>query len=351
MRSLGLIALLFALDVRPSDACAVAPPMGQRVEIAEEEALIVWDATTKTEHFIRRAAFRSSARQFGFLVPTPTTPQLSEVDDSIFNSLAQLIERPIEYDRSDRHYEAGGLLFEACMLTAKSSDDSKATAPAAVRVLATANVAGFDATTVEADDANALTAWLGQHGFEATPQLTAWLERYVTDHWKVTAFVVAGEQQTGDTYQLATRAVKMTFPAERPFYPYREPQIEMTVESTAKMSPQPRLLRVFFASNERYAATLAGQPWSAKLVQAKKTTWSQPDLTTLLGAQQYLTVFADDSSPRRGIEELYFAPSADKSDVTQPPQVVKYPKTVTIPVDLIILGAIVAFFVVRRLRR
>jgi hypothetical protein len=49
------------------------------VRIAEEEAVIVWDPATKTEHFIRRAAFHSTARQFGFLVPT--TPRLTEVSD------------------------------------------------------------------------------------------------------------------------------------------------------------------------------------------------------------------------------------------------------------------------------
>ena len=62
-------------------ACATAPPRGEEVQIAEEEAVIVWDPATRTEHFIRRASFHSTARTFGFLLPTPTTPTLGELPD------------------------------------------------------------------------------------------------------------------------------------------------------------------------------------------------------------------------------------------------------------------------------
>jgi len=354
MRLLGALALVAigVVDLRTAEACATAPPRGEEVRIAEEEALIVWDPATKTEHFIRRAAFQSTARKFGFLVPTPTTPQLSEVPDSIFWSLANLIRREVKYDRSETTYRAGAWLFESCMLMKGASKATAVGEPAAVRVLATANVAGFDATTVEADDAKALTAWLGDNGFEATPQLTAWLERYVTEKWKVTAFVVASAAEgQSNRYEIATKAVKMTFPAERPFYPYREPQIEMTVETNAKLAPANRLLRVFFVSNERYAATLADQPWSARVLHAAPVATPPMDLEAAIGTQRYLTVFVDESSPRRGIEELYFAPSTDKAEVRQPAEVIRYPDVVTIPVDLIILVAIVGFFVVRRVRR
>lgn len=348
MRSLLLVLAVLAL-VRPSDACAPAPPRGEEVRIAEEEALIIWDPATKTEQFIRRAAFRSTTRQFGFLVPTPTIPQLGEAPAGTFDLLAREITPRVTYDRSERTYQAGSWLIESCMLTKGGAKD-EATAPPPVRVLQTAHVAGFDATTVEADDARALTEWLASHAFEATPQLTAWLERYVTEHWKITAFVVATDDAQASQYEVATRVVKMTFPTERPFYPYREPQIDMTVESTAKLPPvTDRTLRVYFVSTERYAATLAGAPWSAKLLQAGK--FEPYGQEALFGAHRYLTVFVDDSSPRRGLEELYFAPSTDQRDVSQPPQVVRWPTVVTIPVDVIILLGAIAFYVVRRVRR
>ena len=352
MRWYAVALIALCVDVRTAAACAAAPPAGHHVLIGEEEALIVGDPATKTEHFIRRAAFRSTARKFGFLVPTPTVPQLSEVPDSIFSILGVAIRPEIKIDRSETEYELGSI-FSSCMLTCSKSAQDDVRAGNAVRVLATAQVAGFNATTVEADDAKALTDWLGNHGFEATPQLTAWLERYVKDKWKMTAFVVASEQAQGDQFDVATRAVKMTFPSERPFYPYREPQIEMTVESTAKLAPptEGRMLRVYFVSNERYAATLADKAWSATVLQAKPLTYVPPELEAIVGAHRFMTVFVDESSPRRGIEELYFAPSANQAQIHQPPTVIADPKKVTIPVDLLAVFAAFLIWIAVKIRR
>src|SRR5215213_44775 len=68
-------------------ACAPAPRPGQFVRIAEETAAIVWDASTNTEHFIRSANFDTDASDFGFLVPTPSVPKLTEADNYLFTSL------------------------------------------------------------------------------------------------------------------------------------------------------------------------------------------------------------------------------------------------------------------------
>ena len=57
---LVVTAALFVVP-EPADACAPAPPRNQSVEIASESAIIAWDEGTKTQHFIRRASFRSDA--------------------------------------------------------------------------------------------------------------------------------------------------------------------------------------------------------------------------------------------------------------------------------------------------
>ena len=71
------------------------PPRGARVDIAEESAIIIWDAATKTEQFIRRASFKTDAKDFGFLVPTPSKPTLAEADDSAFHELERITAPPI----------------------------------------------------------------------------------------------------------------------------------------------------------------------------------------------------------------------------------------------------------------
>src|SRR5262249_34877676 len=95
MRALFFAAVLASLaaSARPASACATAPPYAVRVQIAEESAIIVWDEQQKREHFIRRASFHTTGKDFGFLVPTPDKPELAEVPDHVFDQL-DLATRP-----------------------------------------------------------------------------------------------------------------------------------------------------------------------------------------------------------------------------------------------------------------
>ncbi len=96
MNRLSLVVVPLAVAVwiasRPDDAvgCGGAYRPGERVDVADETALIVWDAKTRTQHFIRRATFLSTAYDFGFLVPTPNRPQLAESSDDLFADLAAI---------------------------------------------------------------------------------------------------------------------------------------------------------------------------------------------------------------------------------------------------------------------
>jgi hypothetical protein len=336
---------LLLVDARTADACATAPPAGEEVQIAEEEAIILWDPATRTEHFIRRAAFRSSASSFGFLVPTPTVPTLGEVPDHVFGSLAHAIRPEIRYDTSGTDVELASL---TCVGTKRDKSEAQVTGAAPdVRVLATARVAGFDAITLEADDPSALSAWLGEHGFAATPALTAWLARYVADKWKITAFVVATDATGGAGYEVATRAVRMSFQTDRPFYPYREP------EPAAKpaIPTYGRLLRLFFLSDARYAATLAGQPWSARLLYGAPIGEVPDELAAFAGMRRIASVFVDESHPRKGTDEVYFAASPDQAEVEQPPIVLAKPDKIVIPIELIGIALVgIVVLIVRRRR-
>lgn len=360
----SLLSLVIA-DATPADACAPAPPQGEEVRIADEEAIILWDPAAKVEHFIRRAQFRSTAPSFGFLVPTPTTPTLGEVSTGAFTSLEQLIRPEVRYV-SERQFRLGCITTEPLMMMMgadKGEEVVAAGAPSAVRVLASAHVAGFDATTVEADDAGALAGWLAEHGFAQTPALTAWLAHYVTQKWKLTAFVVATDQRDlSARYEVATRAVRMTFQTDRPFYPYREPAAEGAGASArpagaAPLDPGSRFLRVHFLSTERHAATLAGAPWSARVLFAAPlgaAGATGPQVVELGGLGDHLrfsTVFDDESYPRRGIDEIYFAPSTDRAEVRQPPITVREPDEVLVPLDLILLVGVIVVVVVRRRRK
>ncbi len=287
-------------SVSDSEAWACAPAFrpGESVHIAEESALIVWDAASKTQHFIRRAQFDTKAKDFGFLVPTPTRPVLSEVDDAVFGHLEALTrppERPVE--RS-----AGGEF-------AKSAP-APAAAPA-VRVLETVTVAGLDAAVLSANDAKALDVWLKGHGYASRPELTEWFKPYIAGKWILTAFKIS---KAGSPAQRAvSSAVRMSFKTERPYFPYREP---------ATRDSSPRALDVYFVSGERMEAKMGkATAWPGRVL------WAQPLQTEMredllkrvklpanaAPATAWLTRFLDRSAPRPGTDELYFSRAADQS--------------------------------------
>src|SRR5207302_315494 len=85
--------------------------------------------------------------------------------------------------------------------------------------------------------------------------LTAWLEPYVKDNWKVTAFKIVQDPKTGQGAR--TAPVRMSFPAERPFFPYREPPETKPKDDKAAPAP-PRLLRVYFVGDRRMAGRWGG---------------------------------------------------------------------------------------------
>src|SRR5947209_3638385 len=85
-------AILLLLVHWPSrtPGCCPAGPVGKPVVNADQTVILIWDPTTKTVHFIRQASFKSEADDFGFLIPTPAEPELSESGNAAFPYLKHL---------------------------------------------------------------------------------------------------------------------------------------------------------------------------------------------------------------------------------------------------------------------
>ena len=368
----GLIAAL------PEGAagCGGAYRPGERVDVADETALIVWDAKTKTQHFIRRATFQSTGYDFGFLVPTPSRPELVEADDDLFKELAALTKPKIEIRTIDEPPApgCGGGSIPG------PGGGERFVPGGGVVVLEKKRVGDFDAAVLAfrpgaqndpAAGAAELSAWLTQNGYVFTPSLQTWLEPYVRDNWVVTAFKIAAEakltEQPGPApagkpvINLGARPVRMSFKTDRPFFPYREPDDQRDEQAKSV----PRLLRVFVAAPSRFAGKLGdgSQPWPGKTVWAgeiEAPRWGNVFRHAAMPAPPatdgwWLTEFEDRSTPRPGTDEVYFEPSADSAPVYREPAIVYVHKTswwwgvlcCGVPIALPILGV----FGIRRLLR
>src|SRR5687768_14117180 len=134
------IALTLAiLGASRALACAPAPHSGERITIAEESAVIVWDPATKTEHFIRRATFQGEAKDFGFLVPTPAVPTLTAVDDGIFDFLQEQTARKT-IQKTTKKIDWTPILAMFWVRGTRNADTMTGAAP--VEILSTTKVAG-----------------------------------------------------------------------------------------------------------------------------------------------------------------------------------------------------------------
>lgn len=301
---LSLLAL-FAFAGRSTAAVFACAGIGaEPVAVAEESAIIIWDETTKTQHFIRRASFKTNSRDFGFLVPTPTRPKLEEAGDEAFKYLEDIAVPRIATAMGG---EGGG-----CGCGAKRGEANR------VVVLEEKRVGGYAAAVLKAGDPADLEAWLKKHGYPFPQTLKDWVTPYLKNAWIITAFKI--DKEKADDPKIATAAVRMTFTTERPFFPYREPKEDKAGDADK------RLLRVYFLGKARMEWRLGDEPEKEKTKFADKLTAEQrakvleylklPDDT--LPAEWWLTMFEDRSYPRPGDVEVYFGVAAEQAPLGGP---------------------------------
>ncbi|RYX82247.1 DUF2330 domain-containing protein [bacterium] len=323
-------------------ACAmISDNPNSPIRITTESALIVWDSKSGTEHFIRRANFRTESKNFGFLVPTPTKPQLGAVQDQLFNQLEhELLPKRKTIVQSGIKWTS--LLFSQKQLTLGGAIIDTAApsgAPGGVEVIEQKRIGDYDAAVLKASDAPALLKWLREHRYTISPDTRDWLSPYIKAGYFLTAFQIAANV---NTHSAEAGAIRLSFKSEAPFYPYREP------ESARKVRDY-RSLRVFFVGDKRVDAQIANQGKSARW--PGDLHYSAPlDAQKLKGqglplpdGPLRLTAFIDGSSPRPGWGDLNFAPASDQSELTPPPRIIYDDRRVPIPVEFVAIAAICLF--------
>src|SRR4029450_10599036 len=128
---------------------------------------------------LRRARFAPSAPDFGFLVPTPTPPELAEAPDAVFDRLREAIQPEVAHRTGLRPVPFALVLLPFMYLQRGAPMDGAGLPAVAgmpqarppVRVLDEKRVAGYEAAVLQADDAPALLRWLADHKYDAGARL------------------------------------------------------------------------------------------------------------------------------------------------------------------------------------
>jgi Uncharacterized protein conserved in bacteria (DUF2330) len=304
----GIAAALVigGIPVQRSVACCAVAPDSRSVVNADQTVIMVWDAEKKTQHFIRQASFKSDAADVGFLVPTPSRPQLEESGDAAFATLRK-ITTPMMQSK-------GMVVPLGCSAAAPRGKSS-------VVVVEEKRVAGFDATVLTAANGTDLANWLRDHGYSYSPQVAEWAHPYVAGGWMMVALKVAKPQDGRAQPNLAAAALRLSFKTERPLFPYREPESAVAAK---KLGTSDRLLRIYFISDGQYRGTVGGDgAWSGRVVWSGDITRHRAGLLRDLKlpadtgpAQWWLTKFDDQWPYARAAGDVHFSRTANQQ-VTQ----------------------------------
>ena len=341
------LAVVVALIPSPAPGCAIAPLKGQSgtsVQTASEQAVIIYDQANRMEHFIRTASFTGTSAEFGFLVPTPSKPDIAEADPAIYGDLANLTKPKVEIRKVSKSNFGIGCGSSEGTFANVASDVGERAMPGAkngVHVVEQKRVGNLIVNILQAETPQALRDWLGKNGYDDRPELTEWLNPYTTMKWYISAFKIAADvtgpvvtagkvNEPSRTVALTGTTVRMSFPIDRPFYPYREPSDVQHLNP-----PGGRLLRVYMLASTISTGLIGfenGKAWPGRAVWAGHLPTDAMDavardskLATLNSKDTawFLTEFEDRSSPRPGTDELYFGPAPDQSPIERPP-IIKY---------------------------
>lgn len=278
---------------------AVTVAMGSVVN-ADQTVIMLWDKERKMQHFIRQADFRTDAPDVGFVVPSPSRPQLEESGEEAFDSLKSITAPRIR----------GGGFSIGCAAT-----PSAAIAQDPVRVVERKRVAGYDATVLTARSGKDLVDWLAKNDYPYSPAMAEWASPYLGGDWHFTVLKLSKGLSSHE--KIAASALRISFPTERPLFPYREPDAS---EAKEKLNVSARLLRIYFIADARYRGVMdGGGKWSGKAVWSDEISQHRDKLlrelklpSNALPGTWWLTEFEDSWPYEKAAGDVYFVPDRNQ---------------------------------------
>ena len=306
-RLAAVFAILFGfvfVAPRVGACCAVTREKGAVVN-ADQTVILMWDVARQRQHFIRRASFKTDAADVGFIVPSPSRPELAESGDDAFQRLAEMTAPRVK---------AGFSFPLGCSATLPSAGYK-----GSVRVIEEKRVAGFDATVLTADTGADLTEWLKKHGYAFSPHVAEWAQPYLGGGWHFTALKLV---KADIGHDIKSGALRLSFQTDRPLFPYREPE---SAAAAAKLATSGRMLRVYFIAERRYRGEVAGRNWSGEAVWSGDITNSRATLLQDLKlppsagpANWWLTEFEDRWPYQKAAGDVYFSIDSNQRAKSRP---------------------------------
>ena len=183
--------------------CGLYTMTKAKVEFTGQTNIVLWDAQNQMEHFIRSAKFNSTAKEFDFVAPTPSLPEISVAKTAAFDYLRDLT---MPRTALNGGFRGGGSAGSGAGLRG-------------VQVYQETEVGNFHVVTLKASDTVALKVWLEENHYTVSSTQDEWFNHYIQKNWFLTAFRVIAENKG-----IKTEAIRMSFPTKVPYNPYYVPK-------------------------------------------------------------------------------------------------------------------------------
>lgn len=208
-------AILLALvNIMPALADGgLFPPPDYYVYETGQEAAIFFDQGR--EVLILTTTFKGGVKDFGWVIPVPSKPEVSKGSDEVLENLREIVAERYRYVGIAESPILGG--YEQYKET--------------VTVIETKKIDYLELSVLTATDSEALAQWLKDNGYQY-PQESTWiLNDYIQNQWFFIAVKVSPEaENASDVVQGLVEGhvvpLKIEFDAKTPVYPLRISGIE-----------------------------------------------------------------------------------------------------------------------------
>lgn len=208
-----MFGLLFSATVAKADGGIFYPHNYYATETGQQ-AFIYF--ANKTENLVVMTSYEGNAKDFVWVIPTPSKPEVTKGSAELFRSLDILT------DTTDGQPD---IKATGSAVTLGLADSTKE----AVSVIAEKTVDIYDTTVLQATDATALSKWLNDHGYSYPEDKSPMLKSYVDQGW----YFVAAKIQQSITKIGTLTPLRLTFASDTIIYPMRLTALALTQGSTA----------------------------------------------------------------------------------------------------------------------
>lgn len=169
------------------------------------------------ERLILQVSYKGNVREFAWLVPTPSRPEVSKPDWPVFHELSEITAPRVRY-----WLNAHELLSKGVMMH-RGGEHEPVSIPK-VDVLERKQIGFYDIAVLRARRTDDLVAWLHTNQYAVTPKIVGVLADYIRRGWVFTAARIRTGEESRAGARLAEgvlQSIQLDFACAEPVYPLK----------------------------------------------------------------------------------------------------------------------------------